>query len=209
MTNKFKFLTILSLLSFPILTQANDMMVRMRMINVMPVEKGTTTAGGSVMLQSESVPEIDFTYFFNDSFALELIAATTTHSAGVYQTTVGNVDLGEISLLPPTLLAQYHLTLGKLKPYVGAGINYTFFYGGYSGNNNSIVGVDYKNSFGFAAQLGADYQLSENVYLNADIKYISLSTDVTVKSTISGAESITSDLDINPVVTGLGVGYRF
>ena len=211
MLKRTKLLSLLTSLLFSAtaMAEAGNMMVRMRAINIMPQEDGTTSANGDVRLQSESVPEIDFTYFLTDSVAFELIAATATHSAGVYNSAAGNVDLGEVSLLPPTLLVQYHHDFGDFKPYVGVGINYTFFYGEYSGNSSSILGTDYENSFGWAAQVGADYKIGEKVYLNVDVKRIALSTDVTVRSTISGAETITSDLDINPVVVGLGVGYRF
>lgn len=188
--------------------QAGDMMVRMRMINIMPDENGTpSTVGGRVQINAESVPEIDFTYFFNDSFALELIAATATHTVTTYNSNFGgttNLNLGEISHLPPTLLAQYHMTFGKLKPYIGAGVNYTFFYGG---NPGQFKLVEYENSFGWAAQLGADLDIGNNMYLNFDIKRIAISSDVTVQ-TFSGT-TVTADVDINPIVAGLGVGYRF
>lgn len=138
-----------------------------------------------------------------NSLAFELIAATATHTARVYNSTLGNLDLGEISLLPPTLLLQYHHEFGKLKPYVGAGINYTFFYGGDPGQ---FKGVSYDNSFGWAVQVGADYEIGNNIYLNFDIKRIAISTNVVVDK--SGT-IVKSDLDINPYVVGLGVGYRF
>lgn len=207
MTKKFKLSSLLIALMISTGTSASyqgNMMVRMRAINIMPDEKGTTdVAKGSVHLQSQSVPEIDFTYFMTNSLALELIAATATHSARVYNSTLGNLDLGEVSLLPPTLLLQYHHEFGKLKPYVGAGINYTFFYGGDPGQ---FKGVSYDNSFGWAVQAGADYEIGNNMYLNFDIKRIALSTKVVVDK--SGT-LVKSDLDINPYVVGLGVGYRF
>ncbi len=206
MFRRTKLLSLLTglLISASALGAGGDMMVRMRAINIMPDEKGTTdVAKGSVHLQSESVPEIDFTYFITDSIALELIAATATHTARVYNSSLGNLDLGEVSLLPPTLLLQYHHEFGKFKPYIGAGVNYTFFYGEDPGQ---FKGVSYDNSFGWAVQVGADYEIGEKVYLNFDIKRIALSTDVVVNH---NGTIVKSDLDINPYVVGLGVGYRF
>ncbi len=197
-------LIIASFISFTSYAKGDDMMVRMRTINIMPDEKGTTdVAGGSVHLQSESVPEVDFTYFITDSIGLELIAATANHSASVYNSSLGNLNLGEVSLLPPTLLVQYHHEFGNFKPYVGVGLNYTFFYGEDPGQ---FKGVSYDNSFGWEAQIGADYKVAERVYLNFDLKRIAISTDVTVD--YSGT-IVKSDLDINPIVAGLGIGYRF
>ena len=185
--------------------QAGDMMVRLRAINIMPDEDGTpTVVGGRVQMASESVPEIDFTYFFNESFALELIAATATHTVTTYNSGGSNLNLGEISHLPPTLLAQYHMTFGKLKPYIGAGLNYTFFYGGSPG---AYKGVDYENSFGWAAQIGADLDIGNNTYINFDLKRIAIASDVRVE--LYNGTVVTADVDINPYVAGLGVGWRF
>ncbi len=87
MFKRTKLLSLLTALLFSAtaMAEAGNMMVRMRAINIMPQEDGTTSAKGDVRLQSESVPEIDFTYFLTDSIAFELIAATATHSAGVYR----------------------------------------------------------------------------------------------------------------------------
>lgn len=186
---------------------AGDMMVRMRAINVMPDESGTpSVVKGDVKLNNASVPEIDFSYFFNENFALELILATTTHKASVHKA-AGNttsIDLGDVSLLPPTLTAQYHHEFGNFKPYVGAGLNYTIFYGADTGDMRS---VKYENSFGYALQVGGDYKIAENTYLNFDIKKLYLSTDVEVKD--YNGTKVTADVDIDPWIIGLGVGYRF
>lgn len=199
-----KTLLVLALIGFQ--AQAGNMMVRMRSINIMPDESGTPSiVGGSVQINNESVPEIDFSYFFTDNFALELIAATATHEVRTYNSASNtNHDLGNVSLLPPTLLAQYHHNFGKFKPYVGLGLNYTFFYGEDPGSYKSM---SYDNSFGWAAQIGADVDLGNNIYLNFDLKRIALATDVRLE--LYNGTVITADVDINPWVAGLGVGYRF
>tara|TARA_R110002072_G_scaffold288917_1_gene455450 strand:+ start:127135 stop:127653 length:519 start_codon:yes stop_codon:yes gene_type:complete len=172
----------------------------------MPDESGSpTVVGGDIKINSESVPEIDFTYFLTDKIAFELIAATATHKVSTYNSASNtNHDLGDVSLLPPTLLVQYHHTFGKFKPYVGVGLNYTFFYGEDPGSHK---GISYENSFGWAAQLGGDYELDNGFYLNFDLKRISISSDVKVD--LYAGSSITADVDINPFVAGLGIGHRF
>lgn len=204
MTRKFKLMLLATLVTM--MNVNADMMVRMRSINIMPDESGTpTVVGGDVQINSESVPEIDFTYFLNDKIAFELIAATATHKVKTYNSASNtNHDLGDVSLLPPTLLLQYHHTFGKFKPYVGAGLNYTFFYGADPGSHK---GINYENSFGWAAQIGADYELSKNFYVNLDLKRIAISTDVRVD--LYAGSSITADVDINPFIAGIGVGHRF
>jgi outer membrane protein len=180
-----------------------DMMVRMRAISVMPVETGTV-AGGDVTISNAAVPELDFSYFFNENFAAELILATATHKVGVYDLGGTGADLGSVSLLPPTLLAQYHKQFGKFKPYVGAGLNYTVFYGADAG---AVKTISYTNSLGYAFQVGADYQIGDNLYLNFDIKKLYLSTDVEAK--LYDNSVVKTQVNINPYIVGLGLGYKF
>lgn len=182
----------------------NNWMVRTRALAVMPDVSGSPSViGGDVRINTQSVPELDFTYFFKKNFAMELILATTTHQVGVKNSSLDNVDLGSVSLLPPTLLAQYHHEWGNFKPYMGAGLNYTMFYNAQSGAVNS---VKYDNSFGYALQAGLDYKITEKVYLNLDIKKLYLETTAKVRS---GATRVKADVDIDPLLVGVGIGYRF
>ena len=66
--------------------------------------------------------------------------------------------------------------------------------------------MDYENSFGFSFQGGLDYSLSDKWFLNIDLKKILLSTDVNVDT---GEGLLPVDVDINPLVIGLGVGMKF
>jgi outer membrane protein len=181
-----------------------DWQVRLRALGVMPDASGTVTVAGVPLAGSLSatdslVPEIDFTYFFADHWAAELIAATTQHS--VHQTTAG--DIGSVWLLPPTLTVQYHFNPeGTFRPYVGAGVNYTFFYS----PRSPLPGISYGDSFGWALQAGVDVPIGANGYfLNADVKKLFLSTDVSALGGLVRAKGV----DLNPWIIGLGVGYRF
>jgi len=179
---------------------AGDILVRLRGIAVVPDEDGTTDVlGGDIDVDNAYMPELDFTYFFTKNIAAELILATTQHDVKLKSP---DVDLGSVWLLPPTLTLQYHfLPDGKISPYIGAGINYTIFYDEDSGAVNSI---DYDDSFGFALQVGVDYKIDDRWSLNADVKKLYLETDVSVNG---GA--IKSEVDLDPWIFGLGVGYRF
>ena len=46
------------------------------------------------MPANDYVPELDFTYFFTDHIAVELILATTHHDMDLGNTTAGDVDPG-------------------------------------------------------------------------------------------------------------------
>ena len=177
-------------------------MIRGRALIVVPQEdlnsSNALPASADVSIDTSVVPEFDITYFFTPNLAVELILGTTPHDVKV---TNPNVDLGSVWLLPPTLTLQYHFAPeGRIRPYIGAGVNYTIFYGK---DEPSGTTVDYDNAFGWALQAGVDIPIDEHWSLNADVKQVFLSTDVTVNGAIK------ADVDINPTLVGIGVGYRF
>ncbi|MEZ5690751.1 MAG: OmpW family outer membrane protein [Rickettsiales bacterium] len=83
-------------------------MIRGRILNVMPDERTYTSIGGKVTADNSFVPEVDFTYFFTDHFAAELIAAVSPHDMGAVNTGLGNLDLGSVWLLPYPYRAISH-----------------------------------------------------------------------------------------------------
>ena len=104
---------------------------------------------------------------------------------------------------------QYHFYPTKsLKPYVGAGLNYTIFY---DVENGDTLGMDYKNNVGFALQGGVDYMLNDKYFLNFDIKKVFLKTDVDVDASnvVPGANSVPAKVNIDPLLIGFGIGMKF
>ncbi|PWC34012.1 OmpW family outer membrane protein [Azospirillum sp. TSO35-2] len=199
---------------------AGDILVRARGLAVLPQEKGTlnnTALGdiGSAKVGNDFIPEVDFSYFFTDNIAAELIAGTSRHKvSGNLRSALGSgIEIGKVSLLPPTLTLQYHfMPKERISPYVGAGINYTLFYREDAANNPNPAGlritdVEYKNRFGWALQAGVDVALTGNWSLNLDVKKIFLKTDVS--ATVNGALPVTSKVTLDPWLVGVGVGYRF
>ncbi|HPF97830.1 MAG: OmpW family protein [Mangrovimonas sp.] len=182
--------------------------VRLRGIAVIPNESATIEAiGGDVAISNAFVPELDFTYFFNKNLAVELILGTTRHDVKAVSTAVGDIDLGDVWLLPPTLTLQYHLNTETVRPYIGAGLNYTLFYGVDEGP--VADDVEYDSALGFAFQLGFDFDINDRWFLNLDAKYILLNTDVTVDATSALGATVGADVDINPFIAGFGLGYKF
>ncbi|MEW5791057.1 MAG: OmpW family outer membrane protein [Pseudomonadota bacterium] len=167
-------------------------LVRGRAIVVAP-DDSSSPAGLAV--HNDAVAEIDITRFFTRNIAAELILAASSHEVHL-----GGTSLGSTKVLPPTLTLQYHfLPDGLIRPYVGAGLNYAHFYNG-SGTLDNLKLTD---SFGWAAQAGVDYMLTDRASLNFDVKYINIETEV------KSAGTKVFDLKINPWVIGVGVGYRF
>lgn len=189
-------------------TETGKWQARFRLLTVIPNESATIqTIGGDVSISTAYIPELDFTYFFNQNWAAELILGTSNHDVKAVATSAGDIDLGDVSLLPPTLNVQYHFTGGKFKPYLGAGVNYTFFYN--VDNGPTADDVEYDNSFGFDFQAGFDFALNDQWFLNLDVKKLFLQTDATINATTALGATVGADVDINPLIAGFGIGMKF
>lgn len=174
-------------------------MVRGRLLAVVPDEDASLNIGGTVDIDNSVVPELDFTYFFTKNWAAELVLGVTPHDAVA---TTGPTDLGSVWLLPPTLTLQYHFYMDNgWKPYLGAGVNYTHFFG--VDKAAGITSIDYDDSFGAALQAGIDVPIQGDWYFNLDVKKIWINTDVRVNG------AVTADVEIDPWLFGIGVAYRF
>lgn len=176
-------------------TTAGSWMVRVRAVNLESANKDSTGLGLSI--NNKVIPEVDISYFYNKNLAMELIL-TVPQQHDLSSSVLGG-KIGTVTHLPPTLLAQYHFDAAGFKPYVGAGVNYTRFT-----SADLPPGVDIKrDSWGGALQVGVDIPLSGNMVLNLDVKKVYIATDVSVAGVKQGT------LTVDPVLVGLGIGWRF
>ena len=185
--------------------EENPWMLRVRAVDLLWQNGQTDTVStANVKAKNQLIPEFDISYFFTRNIAAELVLTWPQQvniTAGP-----GNTNVGKISALPPSLLVQYHFTdLGAFKPYVGAGVNYTIFGNrqNFPGLGNSVQ-VD-QNSVGFVAQVGTDYMFDKNWGMNLDLKYATMSTNVT---TVQGNNNL-GKLTLNPFMPAIGVTYKF
>ncbi len=157
-------------------------------------------SGLGVSVNNAIVPELDFTYMIRDAIGIELILGTSRHQ--LTSTAAGN--LGGVNVLPPTLLLQYHFNhAGKIRPYLGAGLNCTYFYNdGLHLPTGQGIQVS-RSSFGPALQAGVDFQVAKNLFINADVKKIWMRTNATAGDVNLGT------LRIDPTIVGVGVGMKF
>ena len=196
--------------------RAGDVLLRARAILVAPNERSggirPTFPGELLSVDNSIMPELDLTYMATDHIGFELIASTTRHSASGRSGTTGSIGkLASTWVLPPTLTAQYHLnSRGAVRPYVGAGLNYTIFWNEDASKGlEQAVGrtnVKMTDSFGWAAQAGVDVDITPRVFLNFDLKYIDIDTLARLRTTTIGTQSVKVHLD--PMVLGIGLGVR-
>ncbi|HUE93359.1 OmpW/AlkL family protein [Pseudomonas sp.] len=205
--------------------QAGDIIVRAGAITVDPHESSsdiwvgalnTDVAGTKATLDSDTQLGLNFAYMLTSNIGIELLAATPfSHNVGVKGMPgpfAGlNGNLGELKHLPPTLSVVYYPldAASAFQPYIGAGINYTWFFDtelSSEAENKGFSGLDMKDSWGLAAQVGMDYMLTDNIMLNAQVRYIDIETTGT---TSFGGAKVKVDVDVDPMVYMVGLGYKF
>lgn len=183
----------------------DNLQVKVGVSGVLPNEDATISAiGGDVEISDEVVPSLQLEYFLSDNVSVELLCCMARHDVQAVDTTLGTVDLGQISHFPPTVTAKYRwTTLGPFEPYVGAGVNYTTFF---DEDEGAVTSIEYEDSFGGALQAGFDYRLDDHWALNVDVRRVWINTDVTI---MAGPTRIDADVDIDPWVVTTAIGYRF
>ena len=154
-------------------------------------------------IDSATTLDIDFTYMVTNNFGVELLLDLSSK----HDITSGGTKIGDVVVLPPALIAQWHfMPNNNIRPYAGAGINYTMFFSESTASSvlgNTDLSVD--DAFGLVAQAGVDIDINKDWYVNFDAKYIDLDTDATLSGDVNGSVSF----DINPLVLGVGVGTKF
>jgi outer membrane protein len=183
--------------------EAGTVLVRVRALEVVPDVSSNVNVGGKIDITDVAVPELDVTYFLDPNWSLELIAGTTHHSIRL-QGVNGLDKIGSTWLLPPTLTVQYHFDLGKVKPYVGTGINYSLFYD--KRGIPALGKLKLTDQWGWALQAGVDVPLTEDgrYFFNLDLKKIFVSTHASFT-----ASAATAKVDVDPWLIGAGIGIRF
>ena len=207
--------------------QAGDIIVRAGAITVqtdesssgVQIDRGALAGvdlGGKASVGNDTQLGLNFAYMITDQIGVELLAATPfTHDVSVKGAALGaaNGKLGTLKHLPPTLSLVYYPLDSKsaFQPYVGAGLNYTWFMDGDTSSSaeaNGFSNLQATNSWGWAAQVGADYMLSDNLLINGQIRYIDIDTQAYVDHAGLGVRAKV-DVEIKPWVYMVGLGYKF
>jgi outer membrane protein len=209
--------------------EAGDIILRAGAITVNPkddsssvkVDQGPlagTNLGGKATMNSDTQLGLNFAYMFTSNWGIELLAATPfEHDVKLKGTALGaaNGKLGSLKHLPPTLSVVYYPLDAKsaFQPYVGAGINYTWIYDEHLSSEaqaNGFSNFKADNSWGMAFQVGADYMITDNIMLNAQMRYIDIDTRATVENdAVAPGTRARVNVDVDPFIYMVGLGYKF
>jgi outer membrane protein len=107
-------------------------------------------------------------------------------------------------IVAPTLLFNYHFGQpgDALRPYLGAGINYTRFV---DIKSPLASDVQMSDSYGLAVQAGIDYALDKRWGLFASVAALKVKSDLVA----AGSTVLTTTIDFKPIVYSFGASYRF
>lgn len=169
--------------------------------------------GSKVTVDSDTQLGLTLSYMIRDHVGIELLAATPfKHEVGLKGLGALNGKLATIEQLPPTVSLQYFPmdSSSKWQPYIGAGINYTTFFNEELTSARKAQGfshLDRESSWGLALQAGLDYMLTDKIILNAAVWRMDIDSEATARHSALGQVKV--DIDIDPWVYMVGVGYRF
>ena len=197
--------------------EAGDIIIHAGVASVQPDESssaleinGTTAPGTGAGVDGDEQLGLTGTYMLTSNIGIGLLAATPFEH-DISANGLG-LEAGDTKQLPPTLTLQYFPmeASSAFQPYVGIGVNYTaFFDEGVSSDLEAAFGsgdLELDDSIGLAAQVGFDYAIDEHWLLNASVWYIDIDTEADFKF---DAVRIQADVDIDPWVYMVGVGYKF
>ena len=172
--------------------EAGDIMIKAGVIHVAPKDD---SGFGDVKVKGDTQLGLTATYMVTSQVGIELLAATPfKHSIEV-----DGDRIGTTKQLPPTISVQYYPmdSASAWQPYVGAGLNMTFFFDE-AGAADTLGPLS--DSFGLSVSAGLNYNIDDNLLANVGIWYMDLDTEL---------EGIKEEVEIDPLVVMAGIGYKF
>lgn len=191
--------------------QAGDVIVRAGSATISPTSSYSSVAGGAFNLRADDDTQlgVSVSYMFHDAWSINLLAATP-YKHDIEAKEAGGSSIASARHLPPTVTVSWYPLAHQgsaFKPYVGAGLNYTFFWDEtLNATGKAATGAEklsLSSSWGLAAQLGFDYSLNDHWGVGAAVYYVDLDTDVKLDGNKIGS------VDIDPLVYRLQLAYRF
>lgn len=148
-------------------------------------------------------PTLTAEYFIADNLGIEAIAAWPFEHDVKIPALGGKV--AKVKELPPTVSLQYHFgTEGStVRPFVGAGVNYTYFFSEDTKGALNGSKLRLKNSWGAAAHAGIDFAINDRSSIRVDARWIDIDTEVKLDGQKIGT------VNIDPIVYGAAYVMKF
>lgn len=174
--------------------EAGDIMVKVGAVQVSP-QSDPVSANKAIEIDDDIQLGLTGTYMVTSNVGIEVLAATPFE----HEVKASGNEVATVKHLPPTVSAQYYPmdAASPLQPYVGVGINHTFFFD----EDGAIPHLE--SSFGLAYSAGVNYDLNADWLVNVAVWKIDIDTKIT------GGALDGVDVEIDPTVVMVGAGYKF
>jgi len=188
--------------SAPALAQsAGDWTIGLGAHQVDPKSGNGSLVDGTLDLsvEADARPTITAEYFIRDNLGIEVLAALPfEHDISID----GLGTVGSTRHLPPVVSLQYHFGSDRVRPFVGAGVNYTHFFEEQASGALAGSRLELDGSWGLAAHAGIDFKVGGNGAIRLDARWIDIDSDVE----LNGAPIGTANID--PMVYGLAYVFQ-
>lgn len=160
---------------------------------------GAPISGAGIDITDDTTLSFDVSYFLNSSIAFNFFGGLPASASLAGSGSLGGLPVGETKYGPAVLSLQYHFaTKSSLSPYVGAGIARILLL---EEKGNALANLDLKDAWAPALQVGMRYQVSDNWFANADIRYTPFETDIS--GTLGGAP-VGGKVSVDPTILNIG-----
>lgn len=164
-------------------------------------DNGVLAGAFNSTVGSDAEPTLTLGYKYNGNWSAEAWLPLMKFKHDV---SLNGAKSATIEHRPILLAAQYHFLPDRaVQPFIGAG------YGWVNVSDERTTGpiagtnLNVQSGNGFVGQVGVDYYATSNVFIRADARYF----DWTSKVQLNGAGI--GDVNVNPWIYGVSIGYRF
>lgn len=183
---------------------------------------GGLPVGGDLDSDNDDILNISLSYFLTKNIAVgtsisgndgRLGVTTDLAVLGAFDLATGgtgDVPVGSKRTVAPNVNLQYFfMPNAKFSPYVGMGVTYATFKDIKPSHAVGLIDeINYKDAWGYHLQAGFDYTIAENIAIAFAISGTYVTSETSVKSYSLPIE-IKGDLDIDAVISTIGIAYRF
>lgn len=166
--------------------------------------------GGAFDLSSDFRPGVSFTYLVADHIGLSLATAWPFSHDLHLSDSSGRSRVGSAYSMPVTATAQYYLPkFGRIKPWLGVGLNYMSFSSEKVGRalDASADSVNIQSSTDLLVEAGLDWDIDRLLSLSLTVQQLQADTTVVLKQ--AGARVDAVDMNLDPLIWSIGVSRRF
>lgn len=169
---------------------------------------GSLVPGGDASASSNTTLGFELSYDISERWTARFLAGIPPQTTLTGQGSLASAGtLGKVTYAPAVASITYKLlTEGPVRPYVGAGINYTIVT---KTKDAFISGLDVRNGWGSVLHVGLEVPIDPVWSVSLDARKIFLKTKATGTLPAMGGAATRAEVRLDPLVVFLSVGRRF